>query len=169
MITPITTKFINTIPLLNDACKVEKIKPIPYIQCNNVSPKINVLQQDVFEKQAITFGAKWPKPDLKQLWDKGRLPSVKFGFYGDVLTKENISREHLLPASKGGKKFITNIVLASKAKNNGRSNNDIRDYCNPDIAKEYLAQFRNIKIKGFSGDEYIRQIKITLKKLGIEL
>jgi hypothetical protein len=70
MITPITTKFINTIPLLNDACKAEKIKPIPYIQCNNVSPKINVLQQDVFEKQAITFGAKWPKPDLKQLWDK---------------------------------------------------------------------------------------------------
>lgn len=167
MIKPIQL-FTLTQPIQPIQCvqAIQKHK-IPLIPNNN-------LQQDVFEKQTeqkqdIAFGAKWPKPDLKQLWDKGRLPSVKFGFYGDLLTKENISREHLKPASKGGRRFVTNIVLASKPKNNGRGNRDIRFYCIPDVAKQYLEQFKNIKIKGFDGNEYIRQIKLTLKKLGIEL
>lgn len=156
---------------------ISMIKPIEPTKPVNRIPvfKVTQLQKDTFQYTQPTFqpsftgGGRWPKPDLKQLWDKGQLPKVVKGFYGDILTPENISREHLKPASKGGKKFVTNIVLASKQKNNARGNRDIRRYCDPQLAKEYLEQFTDIKIKGFSGKEYIKQIKITLKRLGVEL
>ena len=62
----------------------------------------------------ISFTA---KPDLKKLFDSGKLPQVKNGFYGDILDLHNVTREHLLPKSQGGTKRLTNIVLASADKN----------------------------------------------------
>ena len=40
---------------------------------------------------------------LKTLWLRGKLPTVKFGVYGDKLTKQTVSLEHFIPISKGGK------------------------------------------------------------------
>jgi len=114
-------------------------------------------------------GRKYRKPDLKQLWDKGKLPTVKYGFYGDILTKENISREHLLPASLGGTTKFGNIVLASKEKNQIRSNYDIRDFADAQIVKQYLQQFNPIHLKEFDGKTYIQAIKKTLKTLGMPI
>ena len=106
-------------------------------------------------------------PDLKQLWDRGKLPEVKFGFYGDELTYDNISREHLIPKCQGGTKRFGNIVLASKIKNNGRSDKDIRLFATIETVKKYLKQFENIHILGFEGPNYIREVKKTLKILGM--
>jgi len=106
-------------------------------------------------------------PDLKQLWDRGKLPEVTHGFYGDELTWDNVSREHLIPQCEGGTKRFGNIVLASKIKNNGRSNKDIRLFATPEIVKTYLKQFENIHRHGFNGPNYINAVKKTLKFLGM--
>ena len=99
---------------------------------------------------------------LKTLWRKGKLPSVKYGFYGDVLTQKNVSLEHLKAHSKGGKTNLTNLVLASKAKNNARGNEAIGDYVEVNNLVRYLKQFKDIRIKDFDGNKYIAGVLATL-------
>lgn len=49
----------------------------------------------------ISFTYKSP---LKTEWLKGNMPSVTHGIYGGILTKDNITLEHIKPHSKGGKR-----------------------------------------------------------------
>ena len=74
-------------------------------------------------QQSPTFQYNSP---LKTLYRKGELP-VRYGFYGDRLTQNNVSLEHLKPHSKGGKAELSNLVLASKQKKQARGNADIRN------------------------------------------
>lgn len=99
---------------------------------------------------------------LKTLWRKGKLPSVKYGFYGDRLTQKTVSLEHLKAHSKGGKTNLANLVLASKEKNNARGNDAIDDYIDVKNVMRYLAQFKDIRINGFDGNKYIASIVATL-------
>ena len=99
---------------------------------------------------------------LKTLWRKGKLPSVKYGFYGDRLTQKNVSLEHLLPHSQKGKTSLTNLVLASKAKNQARGNEAIDEYLEVKNLIRYLNQFKDIKLKDFDGNKYIAGILATL-------
>jgi len=114
----------------------------------------------------ITFGY---HNILKTQWLKGNLKTVKYGFYGDVLTKKNVSLEHLKPKSKGGKSELDNFVLASKHKNQIRGNQDIRPFVDKECALRYLLQFVGVKADNFLGDNYIKMIINTLKKLGVNL
>lgn len=113
----------------------------------------------------ISFG----QADLRRLWNKGKLPTVKYGFYGDVLTTKNVTREHLLPASKGGKRALNNIVLASKEKNGARGNDDINNYAENEIVRRYLGQFIDVKLPDFNGNKYIREIINRLSSLGFNI
>lgn len=99
---------------------------------------------------------------LKTLWRKGKLPSVKYGFYGDVLTQKNVSLEHLKAHSKGGKTNLTNLVLASKSKNQARGNKAIDDYLEVNNLVRYLNQFKDIKLRDFDGNKYIAGVLATL-------
>lgn len=92
---------------------------------------------------------------------------VKYGFYGDKLTQKNVSLEHLKPHSKGGKTALSNLVLASKQKNQARGNSDIRNFANKETIIKYLSQFIDVKIKGFDGNKYINGIIKTLTNLGV--
>ena len=103
---------------------------------------------------------------LKTLYRQGKLP-VKYGFYGDRLTQKNVSLEHLKPHSKGGKTELSNLVLASKQKNQARGNVDIRNFANKETIIKYLSQFIDVKIKGFDGNKYINGIIKTLTILGV--
>jgi hypothetical protein len=102
---------------------------------------------------------------LKTAWLKGELPSVKKGIYGVELTKKNVSIEHIIPVSKGGKTILGNIFLADKKLNNARGVEPIEDYITPAMLKNYLKQFINLKTKTFDGNEYIREIKNSFEKM----
>lgn len=114
----------------------------------------------------ITFGY---HSILKTQWLKGNLKTVKYGFYGDRLTKKNVSLEHLKPKSKGGKSELDNFVLASKHKNQIRGNQDIRPFIDKETVFRYLLQFVGVKADNFLGDNYIKAVINTLKKLGVNL
>ena len=86
---------------------------------------------------SVSFGYSHP---LKTLYKNGKLPTVKTGFYGDVLDLTNVSLEHLKPKSKGGQNTLANYVLASVKKNGARGNADIKDYFDPDISLQILDQ-----------------------------
>jgi len=111
---------------------------------------------------SVSFGY---KNILKTQWLKGNMPSVQKGFYGDVLTKRNVTLEHLKPHSKGGATALHNLVLASDAKNFERSNYPLKDFINLDAMEEYLQQFEEIKLKDFNGKEYIKAIRKTVSRL----
>lgn len=108
-----------------------------------------------------SFGYSSP---LKTLFLKGQLP-IKYGFYGDRLNTKNVSLEHLLPRSKGGKTSLDNLVLASKEKNQKRGNQPISKYINFEAMQTYIDQFKNVKTNGFNGNEYIKNILKTVTEL----
>ena len=100
---------------------------------------------------------------LKTLWLTGRLKSVTKGLYGDVLTKDTLSLEHLIPTSKGGKTELGNLVLASADKNARRGCKPLKDYVTKEQAQAYIDQFKGIKFM----QNYINAITETFKKLGV--
>lgn len=131
---------------------------------------------DTFIKNnsAVSFGYKFR---LKTLWLKGKLPWLQYGFYGDKLTRQNVSIEHLEPVSsfkkrmsdKMAKKVSTvwnNVVLASVSKNQARSNYPLGDFINEEAKNRYLDQFRGQVIPGYGkGEKYIKAINETIDRL----
>lgn len=101
---------------------------------------------------------------IKKLYKKGRI-KVKYGLYGEELTKQNVSDEHIICKCFGGTNDLSNIALASKELNNARGNNPIEQFVTMGMIRQYLFQFKGIKCQGFDGDSYIRNIKETFKRL----
>jgi hypothetical protein len=105
------------------------------------------------------------KSQIKTLWRKGKLKSVVRGLYGDILTKDNLSVEHLKPHSKGGRTVLSNLALASQDKNNARGCNPLKDFLTKEMAEKYLKQFENIRRKNFNGNQYIVMLRKTFEEL----
>lgn len=74
----------------------------------------------------ITFTYSSP---VKTLFKKGKLP-LKYGFYGDIITKKTVTIEHLQPVSQGGKTTLDNVVLASANKNQERGTRPLKEMLN---------------------------------------
>lgn len=110
----------------------------------------------------VAFGYSHP---LKTLFLKGKFPTVKYGLYGDLLTKDNVSLEHLLPRSKGGKSVLENYALASKRNNQLRGNDDISKYLTKENLEQYINQWVGIKLKNFDGNKYIAGFLKTINEL----
>lgn len=102
---------------------------------------------------------------LKTLWKRGKLPTVKYGFYGDELTLKNVSLEHVKPKSQGGKSVLANFVLSSKQKNNARGVKPLEDVLNVQTMMNYFDQFRGVKVGTFNGDKYIDMVLDTVYSL----
>ena len=117
---------------------------------------------------SVTFKYNHP---LKTLWKQGKLPQVKIGLYNNKLTKKNVSLEHELPVSKGGKSILENYALASREANSERGNDDIKKFLTVDMIRNYLIQFVNLIVKRdkevvFDGNRYIQMQINNFKKLG---
>lgn len=110
----------------------------------------------------VAFGYSHP---LKTLWQKGKLPTVKRGLYGGVLTKDTVSLEHITPVSEGGKTVLDNLALATKENNNMRGNKDIGKFLTFGMIRDYLKQFQGIKVDGFDGAQYIMQLRRRFNEL----
>lgn len=106
---------------------------------------------------------------LKTLYKKGKLPGVIYDIYGIKLTPDNVSLEHIIPKSLGGKSKLSNYALADKVKNEIRGNDDILKYTTIDNIKQWFGQFKNISVKGFNGESYIKSGIENLKRIGINI
>ena len=102
---------------------------------------------------------------LKTLYKKNKLPSVRYGFYGDELTKGTVTLEHLKPRCKGGKTELCNLVLASANKNQERAARPLSEMLNWECVGRYLEQFRNVQVGDFNGNQYIQMILRQIKRL----
>ena len=99
------------------------------------------------------------KSPLKTLWRRGKLKTVVRGLYGDILTQENLSVEHIKPHCQGGRTIMSNLALASQDKNNARGCSPLKEFLTMEQAKQYLDQFKGIRVKNFNGDKYIEKLQ----------
>ncbi len=109
----------------------------------------------------ISFGY---TSELKTLWKKGALPTVTRGLYGDELTLENVSLEHIKPHSLSGPTELYNLALASKKKNSKRKNRPLYEVLNFEQAKNYLNQFLDIDLPEFNGNAYAYYTGETIRR-----
>ncbi len=99
---------------------------------------------------------------LKKEWLKGNLPTVQKGIYGGILTKDNISLEHVNCKCFGGKTKTFNLALATQEFNNLRGNQPLKDFLNKDVFMQYLEQFEKVDLPNFNGKEYIKGLIKTV-------
>lgn len=104
---------------------------------------------------------------LKTLFKQGKMPSVKYGLYGEPIGPENVSLEHLKPHSWGGKTEYGNLALADRHANTARGSRPLADALSWDMLEAYLSQF-NFRIKNiFNGYEYQDKVRKTCEHLGV--
>lgn len=100
---------------------------------------------------------------LKSEWKRGRLPAITKGIYGNILTKDNLSLEHIIPHSLGGTTTLDNLMLAEAKANSKRGIKPIMEVISYEQLFDYLEQFIGVKTKKFNGNEYIVKIIKTIK------
>lgn len=137
---------------------------------------------EVTEKEKLKAGFYYPVSfgyhhPLKTAWVKGKLPWLQYGFYGERLTKKNVSIEHLQPVAdfkkvyspEKAKRLATtweNVVLASNRINNLRGCEPLSSVIDYEAMGRYLQQFEGKYIPGFgTGDKYIKGILDTVNTL----
>ena len=136
--------------------------------------KLREAQKAYVGIEGVSFGYHHP---LKTAFVKGRLPWLCVGFYGEKLTKKNVSIEHLQPVAdfkkiysdEKAKRLATtweNVVLASNRMNNLRGCEPLSSFIDYEAMGRYLAQFEGKYIPGFgTGEKYIRGILDTVNRL----
>lgn len=91
------------------------------------------------------------------------MPTVTKGLYGGTLTKKNVTLEHLVPHSQGGKTTIKNLALAVDKNNFKRGAQPLENFLTKEMLEQYLEQFKDIKLPEFDGNRYIKQIHKLLE------
>ena len=102
---------------------------------------------------------------LKTMWKRGELPRVKKGLYGEILTRDTLSIEHLVPVSKGGSLTMENVALADRILNSLRGTKDLKDVLTRKQAFEYIEQY--IGDKRPIIQKYVEGFFRTLRKLEV--
>lgn len=111
------------------------------------------------------------KSVLKDEWRKNpeMQEHVKYGLYGGKLDKDNLSFEHIRPASKGGSTDLFNGALATVKNNNARGNQPLTSVLTKDMFERYIAQFKGWCATLFNNEEYIKNLAKTVQKQGLDL
>lgn len=99
---------------------------------------------------------------LKTAWKKGQLPTVTRGIYGNILTPENLSLEHIVPHSLGGATRLDNLMLAEAKANAKRGIRPLMEVISYEQLFDYLKQFIGVKLKKFNGNDYIIKVMKTI-------
>ena len=96
---------------------------------------------------------------LKKLYRQGKLPKDLVDIGGNRITQRNLSGDHAIPRSKGGKTTDDNMMLATKQFNSLRGNRSLKEVTTMENllkwAKQYLALD---KIDGFDFKQYVLNI-----------
>ena len=107
----------------------------------------------------LTFNSK-----IKKLFKQGKL-KLDYGLYGERLTVENVSDEHIICKCFGGTKDPSNIALADVDLNNKRGCQPIELFTTIENVHQYCKQFLGIRLPGFNGDDYANGILKTFGRI----
>lgn len=101
---------------------------------------------------------------LKKMYRQGKLPKDLVDIAGNKLTQNNLSADHVIPYSKGGKTTDDNLMLATKQFNSMRGDRPIQEFITPQNLAKWVKQYLKLgKIDGFDFKKYVVDI---LDKIG---
>ena len=109
---------------------------------------------------AVCFGN---KSILKTEFNRGNIP-LKRDITGHKLNSENLTVDHTIPKSRGGKSNLYNYSLMDYFINNKRGSKPIKDYIDLESLIEYIRVMLDVKTIDFDGVDYIRGWLRTLQR-----
>lgn len=107
----------------------------------------------------LTFNSK-----IKKLFKQGKL-KLDYGLYGERLTVENASDEHIICKCFGGKTIESNIALASKEMNNRRGCQPIEKFVTIEMVNAYIERVMQNNVRGYDLEAYCNGILKTFSKI----
>lgn len=102
---------------------------------------------------------------LKTEWQKGNMPTVTKDIYGSELKPYNVTLEHIIPHSQGGKTELSNLALAVDINNWARGDRPFKNFFSRATFEEYCDQFRKISLPNFDGKRYIEALRETVERV----
>lgn len=96
---------------------------------------------------------------LKTDFKKGLLPTVKFDVAGIELNNKNVTLDHVIPKSQGGKNNLFNYMLASKVFNSFRGVVPLAKLITKEMFDRWAKQYEDIMVCGVKGKEYTEEIR----------
>lgn len=96
---------------------------------------------------------------LKKLYRQGKLPKDLVDIGGNKLNSKNLSGDHAIPRSMGGKNTDDNMMLATKQFNSLRGNRPLKEVVTLESTIKWANQFINLPpIDGFNFQKYVASI-----------
>ena len=96
---------------------------------------------------------------LKKMYRDGKLPKDLIDIGGNRITQKNLSGDHAIPKSKGGKTTDDNMMLATKQFNSLRGNRPLREVTTKENLIKWINQYLELgQIDGFDFVQYVRGI-----------
>jgi hypothetical protein len=136
------------------------------IRLNNPQPTLEQLEAQM--------GHHKPKPQptfegynfkLKKMFRDGKLPKDLVDIGGNKITQKNLSGDHALAKSKGGKNTDDNMMLATKWFNNMRGNRPLKEVVTMENLIKWVNQYLKLgKTKDFDFVKYVQDILQIIAK-----
>ena len=134
---------------------------VPAIRLNN--------PQQTLEQLEAQMGHHKPKPipfegynfKLKKLFRAGKLPKDLVDLGGNKITQKNLSGDHGLAKSKGGKTTDDNMILATKYFNSLRGNRPLKEVVTMENLIKWVNQY--IKLKPIDGFDFVKYVQNILQ------
>lgn len=102
---------------------------------------------------------------LKRMYRQGKLPKDLIDMGGNKLTQRNLSGDHAVPKSLGGKNIDSNMILATRQFNSMRGNRPLSEVVTKENLVKWVAQYLKLgNIDGFDFVKYVRDILNVLEK-----
>ncbi len=102
---------------------------------------------------------------LKKLFRDGKLPKDLVDIGGNKITQKNLSGDHALAKSKGGKNTDDNMMLATKWFNNMRGNRPLKEVVTIENLIKWVNQYLKLgKTKDFDFVKYVQDILQIIAK-----
>ena len=96
---------------------------------------------------------------LKKMYRDGKLPKDLVDLGGNRITQNNLSGDHAIPKSKGGKTTDDNMMLATKQFNSLRGNRPLKEVTTKENLIKWINQYLELgQIDGFDFVKYVRGI-----------
>ena len=96
---------------------------------------------------------------LKTMYRQGKLPKDLIDMGGNKITQRNLSGDHGIPRSLGGKNTDDNMILATKQFNSLRGNRPLREVVTLDNLIKWANQYLKLgTIDGFDFVKYVQDI-----------
>lgn len=102
---------------------------------------------------------------LKKLFRQGKLPKDLVDLGGNKITQRNLSGDHGLAKSKGGKTTDDNMILATKYFNSLRGNRPLKEVVTMENLIKWVNQYLKLgKTKDFDFVKYVQDILQIIAK-----